>query len=261
MPATQRIAGSVGQGVVGSREDVIKVQTLLKEKKLYEGMINGQCNPETIAAIKKFQTHFMRVPDGRIDPNGITWKKLTGQSPMGMPLPAAATKWKPYYQDMKDAHEATDTPPLGGENAEELFGSLGYDRATLGDQFHNTCATRMSLALLKTGVNFEGRIRIKKGEFTGRMFEPGAKTLADKLRKSDALGEGQYFYGANKAARAKAALKNEYGIILFHQVYNNTAGGIRGGHIDMFSPTPTQINHRYFDDASEIWFWKLELKP
>jgi hypothetical protein len=260
MPTTQRITGSVGQGGVNRPEDILTVKTLLKSKGFYQGEPDKHFNPQLVTAIKKFQAQFMSAPDGRIDLNGATWKRLTGAIPVGLPLPQAApaTKQRPYYQDMKNAHEATKNAPFGGRDAEELFASLGHNRSTLGEQFHNTCATRMSLALLKTGVNFEGRIKIKKGVFTGRMFDPGAKTLADSLRKSDALGEGQYFYGVNKAEKARAALKNEHGVILFHRVYPNVSG-IPGGHVDMFDPS--QINDDYFDTASEIWFWKLELKP
>jgi len=63
--------------------DVEKVQTLLKSKKIYQGRVDKNCGPKTITAIKKFQAHFMRMPDGRVDANGSTWKKLTGVLPMG----------------------------------------------------------------------------------------------------------------------------------------------------------------------------------
>jgi peptidoglycan hydrolase-like protein with peptidoglycan-binding domain len=83
---TQQLTGSVGLGGVNSPTDVNKVQTLLKSKGVYRGSVDNICNSKTIAAIKKFQAHFMRMPDGRVDPNGITWEKLTEQLPMGLAL-------------------------------------------------------------------------------------------------------------------------------------------------------------------------------
>jgi len=86
--AVQQINKSVGRGGVNAPADVEKVQTLLKNKNLYSGKVDKICGPKTIDAIVKFQSHFMRTPDRRVDANGTTWKKLTGVLPMGAPLPA-----------------------------------------------------------------------------------------------------------------------------------------------------------------------------
>ncbi|MDR2207604.1 MAG: peptidoglycan DD-metalloendopeptidase family protein [Azoarcus sp.] len=88
--AAQRIDGSVGRKGVNFSADIGKVQTLLKNKGLYQGRVDSVCGPKTIAAIEKFQAHFMRSPDGLIEANGVTWKKLTGEVPMGAALPAQA---------------------------------------------------------------------------------------------------------------------------------------------------------------------------
>jgi len=81
--ATQQINGSVGQGGMNAPMDVEKVQTLLKNKKFYDGAVSKVCDLQTIVAIKKFQAQYMSEPDGRIDVNGVTWKKLTGVLPIG----------------------------------------------------------------------------------------------------------------------------------------------------------------------------------
>jgi len=86
-----QIVGSVGQGGINAPADVAKVQTLLKGKNIYQGRVDNLCGPKTIAAIKKFQAHFMRAPDGLINPNGTTWKRLSGQVQMGQPLPPQST--------------------------------------------------------------------------------------------------------------------------------------------------------------------------
>ena len=72
------IKKSVGKKGVNDKEDVKLVQKLLKDKgaKLV-GL--GVCGPLTIRAIKKFQEVNMNgFSDGLIDPNGRTWKLLTG---------------------------------------------------------------------------------------------------------------------------------------------------------------------------------------
>ena len=91
MNMPQMITASVGRRGINVSADVVKVQTLLKDKMLYQGRIDGLCGPKTIKAIETFQSQFMRVPDSLINVNGTTWKKLTGQVPMGPPQPPQST--------------------------------------------------------------------------------------------------------------------------------------------------------------------------
>ena len=59
-----------------------------------------------------------------------------------------------------------------------MYQELGYDLVDLlklNSGYKNTCATRMSVALLKAGVSIAGRLKIK----SGKSVEPGAKLLAD----------------------------------------------------------------------------------
>jgi peptidoglycan L-alanyl-D-glutamate endopeptidase CwlK len=71
------ISASVGKNGLNKPSDVIKVQVLLKSRNYNPGPIDGICGKKTINAIIKFQTLFLALPDGIIDPNGRTWKKLT----------------------------------------------------------------------------------------------------------------------------------------------------------------------------------------
>jgi len=91
--ATQKIIGPVGQGGIEANapEDVRKVQTLLKGIGVYQGRVDALCGPKTIAAIRTFQARFMKRPDGLIEPHGNTWKRLTGQIPVALPLPPEST--------------------------------------------------------------------------------------------------------------------------------------------------------------------------
>jgi hypothetical protein len=71
------ISKSVGQGGVNIKQDVATVQQLLKNAGSSVGAIDGICGPKTLAAILQYQREFLPKPDGRIDPNGTTWKHLT----------------------------------------------------------------------------------------------------------------------------------------------------------------------------------------
>ncbi len=70
------LQSAVGAGAPNLHADVVAVQTLLKQAGLYPFMVDGVFGPKTKAAILKFQQTFINNPDGRVDPNGVTWKHL-----------------------------------------------------------------------------------------------------------------------------------------------------------------------------------------
>jgi Putative peptidoglycan binding domain/D-alanyl-D-alanine carboxypeptidase len=72
-----QLNGTVGTAGRNDRNDVVTVQTLLKARGVDPGNIDGRCGPKTILAITTFQTHSHLAVDGRVDPNGPTWKRLT----------------------------------------------------------------------------------------------------------------------------------------------------------------------------------------
>ncbi len=69
---------SVGQGGDNDREDVARVQSLLAARGFDAGPADGLLGPRTMAAIVAFQTAMGKVTDGRVDPNGRTWRDLNG---------------------------------------------------------------------------------------------------------------------------------------------------------------------------------------
>ncbi|MDR2092217.1 MAG: peptidoglycan-binding protein [Azoarcus sp.] len=73
-----RLNGSVGEGGFNRPEDVVIVQQLLQDKGYYlPGTLDRRCGILTIKAIKEFQaTYVMQAPDGLIQPDKNTWKKL-----------------------------------------------------------------------------------------------------------------------------------------------------------------------------------------
>jgi hypothetical protein len=77
-----QIEGSVGQNGDNLEKDVRVVQQLLNRQDLGPlGRINedGRIGPATIEAIRHFQTRYLGInsPDGRVDPDGRTFRKLS----------------------------------------------------------------------------------------------------------------------------------------------------------------------------------------
>jgi len=70
------IRWSVGHNGRNFRDDVISVQRLLRAKGCDPGGVDGVCGRRTIDAIVRFQARFLTRPDGLIEPNGVTWRRL-----------------------------------------------------------------------------------------------------------------------------------------------------------------------------------------
>jgi peptidoglycan hydrolase-like protein with peptidoglycan-binding domain len=82
---TTALSGSVGLSGRNLRQDTIIVQTLLKRLGMQLGLTDGLCGPKTQSAIIRYQSGFMRNPDGLVEPEGMTWRHLTGQQNAGPP--------------------------------------------------------------------------------------------------------------------------------------------------------------------------------
>jgi hypothetical protein len=81
-----RISATVGRNGVNRRDDVLTIQRLINNRlptSLEPLEIDGNCGALTIAAIEGVQSQFLRMnhPDGRVDPEGDTFRFLTGSSP------------------------------------------------------------------------------------------------------------------------------------------------------------------------------------
>ncbi|MFM2055488.1 MAG: hypothetical protein RL456_3525 [Pseudomonadota bacterium] len=72
------LSASVGWQGVNRAADVRVVQRLLLRRGFPVGVADGLCGERTRAAIRTFQTGFLAVPDGRVDPGGRTWRHLSG---------------------------------------------------------------------------------------------------------------------------------------------------------------------------------------
>ena len=161
---------------------------------------------------------------------------------------------KPLFQTLKQNHYSSSYQQGERVSEEDLFSEMGIDFQALKKQnalYANTCAARMSLALLKSGTPISGRLKIKAGKYKDRYIEPGAKLLADQISKPTMLGKPEV-YSSNEFL---SKVKNRKGVVLFRKVSGGSAD-----HIDLIEPINSmQVCHSscYFQ-SKEIWFWELK---
>ncbi|WP_243373376.1 peptidoglycan-binding domain-containing protein [Geotalea sp. SG265] len=70
------LSDSVGINGANLKQDVMRVQRILKTAGFDPGPDDGACGDQTVSAIKGFQSSFMDDPDGFIPTEGLTWRKL-----------------------------------------------------------------------------------------------------------------------------------------------------------------------------------------
>lgn len=70
------LTDSVGKNGANLKQDVMRVQRLLRTAGFDPGPEDGVCGSQTISAIKHFQRDFLPHPDGLIQKEGPSWRKL-----------------------------------------------------------------------------------------------------------------------------------------------------------------------------------------
>ena len=110
--ASENLSGSVGLGGRNFHHDVVRVQRLLLQHGANPGRVDGRCGPLTVRAILRAQSGFLAPPDGRIDPGGATWRRLTAAQKPAASRPAAPhpSASKPAAAPAKPATPPADTP-------------------------------------------------------------------------------------------------------------------------------------------------------
>jgi hypothetical protein len=203
--------------------DVVAVQTLLNEHaqrgaKPNRIQVTGSVDPKTIAAIEAFQAEVLKVPepDGRVDPNGPTLRRLNNTTRGGgrRPLPAFSRMW--------DSYPTVRTPCDGP-----------YD---------NQCAIRASIALIGAGFSLAGYTEPVCRHGHAR----GAESLANFIART--AGQPQIL----KPEHAKTSVEGRSGLVFFRNIegFRNS----RGDHMDLWNGSKTQTG-AYFNVCQQIWFW------
>ncbi|MGO4765323.1 T6SS effector amidase Tae4 family protein [Cupriavidus sp. 2KB_3] len=134
---------------------------------------------------------------------------------------------------------------------EQLFAEIGWEDLIPKPEYNNTCAIRVSLALIKCGFTLNGRIAIKKGKYKGKLIEPGQAKLARMLAERQYLGPPEIFPRDD----ALRSIGSRRGVIAFWNIPDYMSG--RGGHIDIVTGAYQACGSTCFWDATTIWFWPL----
>jgi hypothetical protein len=145
---------------------------------------------------------------------------------------------------------------------QDLFKELGWEDLLNNPTYKNTCATRMSLCLLKAGVSLPGRMAIKKGPLKGKLIEPGQARLSQLLASGKLFGEPQVF----RLQDREKHIRDKQGIISFMKIPGYMIDGAMSGHIDLVSHGRILFLWDYYScagecewTAQEFWFWPLAL--
>lgn len=156
---------------------------------------------------------------------------------------------------MKPAFVAVMEHYPKSEVREVLYKRIGWDDVVNHPAFQDTCAIRMSLALLGAGVPLTGaNMKVKAGSLKGRSIETGQGRLSQALRR---LWGPPEVYRSETAANKGIGARR--GVVSFVKI---RVLGVpsNGGHIDLVFPAGSnfrQCARSCFFDSMEVWFWPL----
>jgi hypothetical protein len=150
-------------------------------------------------------------------------------------------------------HVLRDKYPTPRIKHDELFDSLGWADLKAHPGYRNTCAIRMSIALLGAHVPLHGALRVKAGPLKGGGVVPSQNRLSHDLKRL--WGQPEVFRGKTDAAKM---IGGRTGVVSFFHI--NPAVPDTQGHIDLVWPAGGGFQSCamscYFASV-EIWFWPL----
>jgi hypothetical protein len=143
--------------------------------------------------------------------------------------------------------------PKAGKR-EELYPLIGWSDLVNNPAFLDTCAIRMSMALLGAGVALpSARMVASDGTLKGKRIEPGQARLSGILKRI--WGAPEVFMGERGA---HAGIGARTGVVSFFRIHGG--GPSDGGHIDLIWPSDGgffRCARSCYFSAVEIWFWPL----
>ena len=133
---------------------------------------------------------------------------------------------------------------------EALYDTLGWPDLKEHAAFKDTCAIRMSLALVAAGAPLTGWLKIKAGPLKGKSVEPSQAKLSRWLKNE--WGQPEIF---RRTSDAQREIGVRTGVASFWGL-----AGTSQGHIDLVKPDGNGFHECamscYFD-SREIWFWPV----
>ncbi|GAB3436687.1 type VI secretion system amidase effector protein Tae4 [Massilia solisilvae] len=145
-------------------------------------------------------------------------------------------------------------PDRRSVSTEELYQWIGHPEHIGIPAWENTCAVRMSLALIRAGVPVQGeRLLVQAGECQGKLLQPSQTKLARFLARG--WGAPERYAGGPAAQKG---IGNRHGVISFYHLWGPTD---RQGHIDLVAPyslNDLACEEDCYWSSTEVWFWSLK---
>jgi len=164
---------------------------------------------------------------------------------------------KPVYAVLAAAYprRPIEGVPHSGIDQAGLYESIGHKEFARDPRMQNTCATRVSMALLAAGVHpAPGNLTIQTGRFAGLRIETNQKALSKFLQRR--LGEPEVY---KSGYDAWSKIKPRHGIVSFFHL--NGGDWDPQGHIDLVEPSSMgdlQCLGSCYWSSTDIWFWALK---
>lgn len=156
---------------------------------------------------------------------------------------------RPMYASLVKGYPSRASVP-----AAALFAEIGWDELAQHKRDADTCAVRISLALVRAGARIPGRVNVSSGRFKGQRIEPLQTRLSLLLTHTSLLGRPEVYLGGKLA---EAGIGQRRGIVSY---WCREAGTRPQGHIDIVGPDAAETlgcGVLCYREASEIWFWPL----
>lgn len=137
---------------------------------------------------------------------------------------------------------------------DDLFTMLGWASLMKDPNYHNTCAIRMALACIRSGVRFsKGGLIIQAGDYKGQRLEPSQGKLSQLLAQM--WGEPEKF---DDQTLVEKRIGKRKGVISFFGISPDEP---RQGHIDLVEPIgdfhACIMSMGCYFSSHKTWFWEL----
>lgn len=157
---------------------------------------------------------------------------------------------KPTYAAL-----AANYPYKKNVTVAQLYESVGHSELSENMHWQNTCAVRLSLAMIGAGMQVPGHMKILSGKHKGHTFQPGQLKMSKHLARPTVLGKPEIY---KSGPEAKKGIGTRKGIISFFKLLGVTD---TQGHIDIIGPNeydqPLCAMSCYWGSV-EVWFWPLK---
>lgn len=137
-----------------------------------------------------------------------------------------------------------------------LYTELGYPDRAVSLYWQNTCAVRVSMALVKAGLQIPGQTIVKAGKLRGRRIEHNVVKLAHYLARKELLGPPEQFASASEA-RSSIQGEGRKGIVAYFKLNGPTDSQ---NHIDVVGPGAggyAECGSGCYWGSVSAWFWPL----